>query len=175
MIHIHDGQQIAAYLAIATYPRSYCSLAPPHLPHPPRAFVPLPKNASNPGSCCVEAQKGDSSVAVNFNWPRKTRNGGFTWKKPEFCTAADIEKWWIWIGYIYIYINIFIWFIFFVDKHSETGCVSLLDVQKPKLLKRQKGSKFRWWVNAQTQATFFTNGETQAGHWFNIYIYIHIV
>ena len=98
MIHIHDGQQIAAYLAIATYPRSYCSLplAPPHLPHPPRAFVPLPKNASNPVSCCVEAQKGDSSVAVNSNWPTKKNETVVSpGKKPEFCTAADIEKWWI--------------------------------------------------------------------------------
>lgn len=104
MIHIHDGQQIAAYLAIATYPRSYCSLAPPIF-----LILILHQTAMRSGLLChCQRTHRTRGVAVwkpkrwqfrsweNFNWPKKTNETVVSpIQKPEFCTAADIEKWWI--------------------------------------------------------------------------------
>ena len=107
MIHIHDGQQIAAYLAIATYPRSYCSLAPPIFLILPGLLCHCQRTHRTRGVAVWKPNKRWQFRSCQFQLTeKKKRNGCFTdtttsvffyilQQKPEFCTAADIEKWWI--------------------------------------------------------------------------------
>lgn len=122
MIHIHDGQQVAAYLAIATYPRSYCSLAPPIF-----LILILHQTAMLSGLLChCQRTHRTRRVAVwnpkrwqfyscQFQLTEKNkRNGCFTDTKTwilyssRYWEMMDLDR-------IYVYIYVFIWFFLWTN------------------------------------------------------------